>query len=59
MHASNSVSTQIDPYVYRLPYQPGTAHEVVQGYGGLFSHSHQAALDFEMKPGTGVYAARR
>jgi murein DD-endopeptidase MepM/ murein hydrolase activator NlpD len=31
---------------------------VVQGYGGLFSHKHTAALDFGMPEGTPIYAAR-
>ena len=33
-------------------------YRVVQGYGGLFSHSYIAAIDFEMPIGTAVCAAR-
>ena len=47
-------------YIYRLPYKPGTKQMVSQGYNGKFSHYGQSryAVDFNMKEGTGVYAAR-
>jgi murein DD-endopeptidase MepM/ murein hydrolase activator NlpD len=54
----SSYTKNIDPVVYELPFSPGEKHRVVQGYGGLFSHHHAAALDFEMPVGTAVYAAR-
>ncbi len=53
-----SVTSSLDSYEYQLPYSPGTSHRVVQGYGGLFSHRHIAAIDFEMPVGTAVFAAR-
>jgi len=52
------VTDNVDTYTYELPYAKGTSHQVVQGYGGLFSHRYIAALDFEMPEGTPVYAAR-
>ena len=52
------VTKNVDSYIYDLPYLKGTKHRVVQGYGGLFSHSSIAALDFEMPVGTPVCAAR-
>jgi murein DD-endopeptidase MepM/ murein hydrolase activator NlpD len=52
------VTKNVDDYIYELPFEKGTKHRIVQGYGGLFSHSHLAALDFEMPVGTPVYAAR-
>jgi murein DD-endopeptidase MepM/ murein hydrolase activator NlpD len=52
------VTENTDTYIYDLPFKKGEQHRVVQGYGGLFSHSHTAALDFEMAVGTTVYAAR-
>ena len=56
------IKTQVNPVVnahyYSLPFAKGETHKVVQGYGGLFSHNHLAALDFEMKEGTSIYAAR-
>ena len=45
-------------YVYELPFRHGESFKVVQGYGGLFSHSHIAALDFAMPEGTPVHASR-
>jgi murein DD-endopeptidase MepM/ murein hydrolase activator NlpD len=55
---STSVTKNTDNYEYQLPFAKGDRHRVVQGYGGLFSHSHIAALDFEMPIGTPIYAAR-
>lgn len=45
-------------YVYRLPYEKGRSHLLVQGYNSLFSHHGRLALDFKMKRGTAVMAAR-
>ncbi len=47
-------------YLYRLPYKKGSAHRVVQGYFGAFSHSKTShyAVDFSMLEGTEIYAAR-
>jgi len=47
-------------YIYRLPYKSGTKQMVSQGFNGKFSHygKSQYAVDFNMKEGTGVYAAR-
>lgn len=45
-------------YVYWLPYEEETAHRVVQGYYSSYSHKNRAALDFKMKPGTPIHAAR-
>ena len=45
-------------YVYALPFENGKAHFLVQGYFGKFSHKERAALDFKMKKGTKVLAAR-
>ncbi len=53
-----SVTKNIDQYIYNLPFKEGASYTVVQGYGGLFSHSNIAALDFGMPEGTPIYAAR-
>lgn len=45
-------------YVYALPYAVGTKHRLVQGYFSMFTHRNRAALDFKMKKGTAIYAAR-
>jgi murein DD-endopeptidase MepM/ murein hydrolase activator NlpD len=55
---STSVTKNLDTYEYELPFKKGAKYRVVQGYGGLFSHRHIAAIDFEMPVGTPVYAAR-
>jgi murein DD-endopeptidase MepM/ murein hydrolase activator NlpD len=46
--------------VYTLPYEEGTHHRVVQGYGGRVSHrgDERYAVDFAMHRGTRVTAAR-
>lgn len=54
----SSVTDNLDNYVYDLPYSPGTSHRVVQGYGGKFSHTNKAALDFGMPVGTPILASR-
>jgi hypothetical protein len=45
-------------YVYALPYEEGKAHYMVQGYFSSFTHRERAALDFKMKRGTKILAAR-
>jgi murein DD-endopeptidase MepM/ murein hydrolase activator NlpD len=45
-------------FVYALPFEEGTAHRLMQGYFGSFSHKERVALDFNMKRGTKVCAAR-
>ncbi len=54
----SSVTDKTDNYIYNLPFQEGANYKIVQGYGGLFSHYHIAALDFDMPIGSPVYAAR-
>ena len=45
-------------YIYALPYEEGKSYRLVQGYFGPFSHKERAALDFKMKEGTRITAAR-
>ncbi|MCW3090310.1 MAG: hypothetical protein JWP81_1379 [Ferruginibacter sp.] len=45
-------------YAYNLPYAYNTSHRLVQGYFSRYSHKNRAALDFKMKSGTAVHAAR-
>jgi murein DD-endopeptidase MepM/ murein hydrolase activator NlpD len=51
-----------DGAVYALPFQKGTSHVLVQGYGGTISHfagtAKEFAVDFAMPIGTTVRAAR-
>ena len=45
-------------YVYSLPYENGKSYWLVQGYFSHYTHKERAALDFKMKRGTKIYAAR-
>lgn len=45
-------------FVYTLPFEKSKKHLLVQGYFSRFSHKERAALDFKMKRGTAVCAAR-
>ena len=45
-------------YIYSLPYEKGAAYRVVQGYYSSFTHKNRVAVDFKMKPGTKILAAR-
>jgi murein DD-endopeptidase MepM/ murein hydrolase activator NlpD len=45
-------------YVYSLPYESGKRYRMIQGYFSSFSHRERAALDFKMKRGTKICAAR-
>ncbi len=49
-----------DDQVYALPYAPNSSYRVLQGYGSRFSHKgrEQYAVDFDMRVGTAVHAAR-
>lgn len=59
-HQFTSTSeTDLDSsYVYALPYPPGKSHFLLQGYRSKFSHKGRLALDFKMKKGSLVTAAR-
>lgn len=45
-------------YVYELPIEPGKRVWLVQGYESHFSHKGEVALDFKLKKGTRICAAR-
>ncbi len=45
-------------YVYALPYEEGKSFRVIQGYFSRMTHKERAALDFNMKRGTTITAAR-
>ncbi|MEP7164132.1 MAG: M23 family metallopeptidase [Ferruginibacter sp.] len=45
-------------YVYALPFETGKTFRVLQGYFSRYSHKERAALDFNMKRGTRITAAR-
>jgi murein DD-endopeptidase MepM/ murein hydrolase activator NlpD len=45
-------------FVYQLPYEERKSQLLVQGYFSRYTHKNRAALDFKMKKGTKVCAAR-
>ena len=55
---STSEADEDSSYVYALPYPAGKSHFLLQGYRSKFSHKGRLALDFKMKKGSPVAAAR-
>jgi murein DD-endopeptidase MepM/ murein hydrolase activator NlpD len=45
-------------YVYQLPFAPGSRFFLVQAYNSRMSHTNELSLDFKMKKGTKICAAR-
>lgn len=45
-------------YIYSLPYEKGKSYLLVQAYQSMFSHKGEYALDFKMKRGARICAAR-
>jgi murein DD-endopeptidase MepM/ murein hydrolase activator NlpD len=45
-------------YVYQLPYSKGKSHLLIQAYHSKMSHKGEYALDFKMKVGSEICAAR-
>jgi murein DD-endopeptidase MepM/ murein hydrolase activator NlpD len=45
-------------FTYSLPYEKGKSFLLVQGYQSILSHRGEFALDFKMKTGTKICAAR-
>ena len=52
------IITDDTSFIYHLPYEKNTKHLLVQGYFSKYSHKNRAALDFKMKRGTTICAAR-
>jgi murein DD-endopeptidase MepM/ murein hydrolase activator NlpD len=50
--------TRDSSFVYTLPYEPGKSYLLIQAYNSKLSHQNELALDFKMKPGTKICAAR-
>ena len=44
--------------VYDLPFQSGKTYNLFQGYNGKMTHKNENSLDFTMKIGTEILAAR-
>jgi murein DD-endopeptidase MepM/ murein hydrolase activator NlpD len=45
-------------YIYQLPYSPGSRFLLIQAYNSKMSHTGELSLDFKMKQGSRVCAAR-
>jgi murein DD-endopeptidase MepM/ murein hydrolase activator NlpD len=45
-------------FVYALPYEEGKSYFMLQGYYSRLTHKNRAALDFKMKRGAKITAAR-
>lgn len=56
----SNLTVHDDTQHYQLPYAPGRAYRVTQGYHGSFSHTGPEAfsIDWKMPEGTPVLAAR-
>lgn len=45
-------------HIYALPFKTGKKYRVIQGYFSHFTHKERAALDFNLKKGDSITAAR-
>ena len=45
-------------FIYQMPFQKTKKVWVIQGYYGWFSHKHEKSLDFKLKRGENICAAR-
>lgn len=45
-------------FVYWLPYPSSSKHLLIQGYNSKLSHTRELSLDFKMKKGSKICAAR-
>lgn len=45
-------------YVYQLPWENGKRHLLIQAANSRMSHRNELSLDFKMKTGTRIFAAR-
>ena len=52
------ITTEDTSYIYALPYEEGKSYYMIQGYFSSFTHKERAALDFKIKRGSVICAAR-
>jgi murein DD-endopeptidase MepM/ murein hydrolase activator NlpD len=52
------ITSEDTSYIYALPYEEGKSYCMIQGYFSSFTHKERAALDFKMKRGSKICAAR-
>ena len=55
---SRTETTVDSSYIYSLPYANGKSPLLIQGYNSWFSHKGRLGLDFKLKKGTPIHAAR-
>ena len=53
-----SVLLKAHQHIYRLPFESGKTVLIMQGYNGKYSHKNKFALDFRLRKGKPVCAAR-
>jgi murein DD-endopeptidase MepM/ murein hydrolase activator NlpD len=58
IHSGSHKSRHDNSFVYSLPFESGKKVFLVQGYESMFSHKASKALDFKVRTGTKVCAAR-
>ena len=56
--ANEDLAQRDSSFVYSLPYPQGKKYLLIQGYKSKLSHKNRMALDFKMKKGSPVTAAR-
>ena len=57
-YQGSKVEKEDTRYIYSLPYPKDVSHLVIQGYNSKFSHRGRIMLDFKMKRGSPICAAR-
>ncbi|HEX4875987.1 MAG TPA: M23 family metallopeptidase [Chitinophagaceae bacterium] len=57
-HSGEYKTGHVSRFVYSLPFETGKKVFLVQGYESMFSHKGNKALDFKVKTGTKICAAR-
>lgn len=57
-HLEKNKATSDTSFIYRLPFADNKNVFVVQGYESVFSHKGNLAIDFKVKTGTPIFAAR-
>ena len=58
LQSKNEEVVDSDEYIYQLPFKKGKTVLLMQGYNGKFSHKNKFALDFRLRKGQEIFAAR-
>jgi len=57
-HLQKGIIKDDTSYLYALPFKQGKGYRVIQGYFSRFTHKERAALDFNLRKGDSITAAR-